>query len=423
MSNLNYRNPKTPLTAVGGLSLPLEKTDGVTFSVLNSGGYMEVYNLSDLIYQIPNGTIGPVLFSGNTIPVQLNKGSGTIFSPDVLTLSSDNITSGRRRLGMLVFVQEEKQVYQFRIDNYDSLWSAATGSTGPGGPTIVFSQFGTTVKNNTPAGQNLIDAWTGSTIEGYSGGTRSNSNWIKYYGNDFAVTGGSFSNVTNVLTLTNVTGGTIPITGFTSFDRAISAFTYNNANTLIIDDNSGNTYTATIDIMTGLTINGDLSVTGNTNVGSLSATTISATTYQNLPVSFDRFVTGFTYNDNTFTIFDNSGSTFDATINTMTGLTINGNLSVTGTSQLDGGISSLSFTGTTDRIVQVNSGGTFIAVSIYIPSGSTAATELSTISNWDINGNYIGPAITGTLQGQKWYDGNYFYEAIQDNVFVRLIRG
>jgi hypothetical protein len=639
MSNLNYRNPKTPLTAVGGLSLPLEKTDGVTFSVLNSGGYMEVYNLSDLIYQIPNGTIGPVLFSGNTIPVQLNKGSGTIFSPDVLTLSSDNITSGRRRLGMLVFVQEEKQVYQFRIDNYDSLWSAATGSTGPGGPTIVFSQFGTTVKNNTPAGQNLIDAWTGSTIEGYSGGTRSNSNWIKYYGNDFAVTGGSFSNVTNVLTLTNVTGGTIPITGFTSFDRAISAFTYNNANTLIIDDNSGNTYTATIDIMTGITINGDLSVTGNTNVGSLSATTISATTYQNLPVSFDRFVTGFTYNDNTFTIFDNSGSTFDATIdvmtgltingdllvtgitssslfsgitfsggtyygdgsnltgindyfttgatfnpstkigtftrndgntytlnlsslttidtfvtgftssgtsltisqnegqppltatiqtqplsgalssvtfnivttgtmsattfsggtfvgngsgifnapylpisggtvtgstqftngltantisattyqnlpvsfdrfvtgftyndntftifdnsgstfdatiNTMTGLTINGNLSVTGTSQLDGGISSLSFTGTTDRIVQVNSGGTFIAVSIYIPSGSTAATELSTITNWDINGNYIGPAITGTLQGQKWYDGNYFYEAIQDNVFVRLIRG
>ena len=78
-------------------------------------------------------------------------------------------------------------------------------------------------------------------------------------------------------------------------------------------------------------------------------------------------------------------------------------------------------------MVQVNSGGTFTAVtdiiSAYISSGSTAATELSTTSNWDINGNYIGPAITGTFQGQKWYDSNYFYEAVQDNLFIRLIRG
>lgn len=64
----------------------------------------------------------------------------------------------------------------------------------------------------------------------------------------------------------------------------VTGYTYND-NTFTIFDNSGNTYSATIDIVSGLTINGDLVVTGNTNVDSLTATTISATTYQNLPPS------------------------------------------------------------------------------------------------------------------------------------------
>jgi hypothetical protein len=334
--SFNYKNPISPISVLGNESVSRTDVFGTDFSVLGTGGYMEVYSLNDLIFSVPTGTLGLVEYSGNTIPIQLNIGSGVVFSPNVLTLNSDNISSGRRRIGMLVHVIEENQVYQFQVPNFTTLWNSATGSTGPGGATVVFSDFGTTIKNNTPSGQNLITAWTGSTIEGVSGGTRTNSNWIKYYGTDLAVTGGSFSNITNILTLTNITGGTIPITGFTSFDRAISAFTYNNANTFTIDDNSGNTYNATIDIVTGFTINGDLSVTGNTNVNGLTATTISATTYQNLPADFNTFVTGFTYSPNTFTIADNSGSTFDATINVMTGLTVNGNLNVSGNTNLDG---------------------------------------------------------------------------------------
>ena len=55
---------------------------------------------------------------------------------------------------------------------------------------------------------------------------------------------------------------------------------------------------------------------GNSLVnGNLSATTISATTYQNLPVDPNTYITGFTYSSNTFTINDNSGNTFNATIN------------------------------------------------------------------------------------------------------------
>ncbi len=53
------------------------------------------------------------------------------------------------------------------------------------------------------------------------------------------------------------------------------------------------------------------------------------------------FVTGFTYNgNNTFTINDNTGSAFTATINQLSGLTVNGTLSATtldGNTILSGG--------------------------------------------------------------------------------------
>lgn len=61
----------------------------------------------------------------------------------------------------------------------------------------------------------------------------------------------------------------------------------------------------------------------------LSATTISATTYQNLPT--DVRTTGATYSNNTFTFTNNTGGTYSVLFNTVTGLTVNGNLSVTGT--------------------------------------------------------------------------------------------
>jgi hypothetical protein len=91
----------------------------------------------------------------------------------------------------------------------------------------------------------------------------------------------------------------------------------------------------------------------------LTANTISATTYENLPLdvfvtggtfsggdiiftnnsggtfnvsgisSFDTFVTGFTYSNNTFTISQNSGSSLSTTINSVTGLTVGGTINST----------------------------------------------------------------------------------------------
>jgi len=55
-----------------------------------------------------------------------------------------------------------------------------------------------------------------------------------------------------------------------------------------------------------------------------------------LPPSMNTYVTGFTYNDNnTFTIFDNVGGVFPATINQVSGLTVNGDITVTGISNLN----------------------------------------------------------------------------------------
>lgn len=99
---------------------------------------------------------------------------------------------------------------------------------------------------------------------------------------------------------------------------SITGFTYED-NTFTITDDNGGVFSATIDSMTGLTVNGDIS--GTTFYGDGSNLTGI--------ISTDYYTTGFTYNNNTFTISDNSGTTFNATINTMTGLTINGNLDVT----------------------------------------------------------------------------------------------
>ena len=274
MSNFLNNIPVSPIKSLGNPSVRNNATFGTNFSILQTGGYMEVYNLTDLDYIIPNGYQGLVEYSGNTIPVQLQIGTGQIFSPNVLTLNSDNISSGRRKLGMLVYVYETKKIYQYNIDNYDTLWNNATGATGPGGSTVVISNFGTTVKNNSPEGIVLINAWTASTISGINGYDDTNASW----------------RVLQTFTGGTVTGATIFTDGLTA--NTISATTYQNLPATPFLPLSGGT-------VTGATIFTD----------GLTANTISATTYYNLPK--DVFITGGTYFQGN-TIFTNStGGTFN----------------------------------------------------------------------------------------------------------------
>lgn len=208
-----YINPISPIQLIGTQSVSRDKTYGTNYSTLSVGGYMEVYSLEQLSYFIPPLTYGPINYSANTIPINFSVGSGSTFSYNTLVLNSDNISSGRKKLGMLVYVKNENQVYQFNINNYDSLWNAATGATGVGGSTVIISSFGTTVKANTPEGIAFISGWTANTIDGVSGYTYETAVWKKYYANNLAVTGGTYNSGT--LILTNITGGTVTITGFT----------------------------------------------------------------------------------------------------------------------------------------------------------------------------------------------------------------
>lgn len=214
MSSLNYKNPLSPLRALGTQSVNSDQFIGTHYSTLGVGGYMEVYNISDLSYTIPGGQYGTIKYSGNTIPINFYRGSGTSFSYNTLTLNSDNISSGRKKLGMLAYVYETDEIYQFVIDNYDNLWSAATASTG----TVVITDFGTTVRGSTPEGIAFISGWTGNTVEGISGETSSTAVWKKLAtggggGGGSGITGGTFDLSNGDLDL-NSTGGTITISGF-----------------------------------------------------------------------------------------------------------------------------------------------------------------------------------------------------------------
>jgi hypothetical protein len=277
------------------------------------------------------------------------------------------------------------------------------------------------------------------------------------------------------ITTNGLTATTISATTYFNLptDVRVTGSTYSN-NTFTFTNNTGGTFNVLFNTVTGLTVNGVLTVTGNTLLQSLTANTISATTYQNLPVTADTFVTGFTLSSNTLTIRQNrldqysaftislsayTGSSTSGAFLPLSGGTVTGNtifnsgltantlnvtgntslraltattisattLTIGGSSTFKGGITATTLSGTTSRMVESSSTGEITAnstiITAYITSGGTMANLLENTSNWDINGVYTGSTITGTFQGQKHYNPDYFFEAVADNLFIRYIRG
>jgi hypothetical protein len=175
---------------------------------------------------------------------------------NVSSLSELNaITSLRRRSGMVVGVNNGSQYYKLNPPPWNgtiSDWSLFNPGVFTGG----------TVTGNTVFTNNL-------SASVFSAATYLNLPI------DNTVTGGTYNPSNGSVTFVNNTGGTFTVTGFiTGFtDIRVTGYTYSN-NTFTIFDSSGNTFSATINTMTGLTVN-----------GLLSATTISASTYQNLPIT------------------------------------------------------------------------------------------------------------------------------------------
>jgi hypothetical protein len=103
----------------------------------------------------------------------------------------------------------------------------------------------------------------------------------------------------------------------------------------------------------GLTVNGGLNVSGDTNFQTLKSSSISATTYQNLPT--DVRTTGVTYSNNEFTFTNNTGGTYSVLFNTVTGLTVNGNISTTGVTSFGNGTFTKTGFNTGDVLLDNNS--------------------------------------------------------------------
>ena len=450
MSNFLNKIPVSPITSFGNPSVPNGSTIGTNFSILQTGGFMEVYTLSGLTYTIPPATTGIIEFSGNSIPIQFTKGSGSVFSPDVLTLNSDNISSGRRKLGMLAYVYETNKIYQFRIDNYDTLWNSATGATGPGGPTVVISDFGTTVKNNSVAGIAFINAWTASTISGVGGYDDTNASWrvlqtgggtftggtvtgatnftngltantisATTYQNlptDIRVTGGTYSDGTT--TFTNNTGGTFTVSGYFTgqTDNSITGGTFNNnTDTLTLNNSTGGTVTITgfTDYYTtGFTFNPanyDLTIQRNDGLPDLSV---------NLSIlSSDVTITGGTYNSSTgtATFTNNTGGTFNVT-GFLTGFT---DIYVTG-----GTFNNNNQTLTLTRSDNVNvnvSGFTDVFVTGGTYSGSTIIFRNNSGGTFNVTGITTSSTFTGgTVTGATSFTGGLTANTISATTYQNL---
>ena len=327
-----YKNPLSTDIVNGTLSVIRTDTKGTTFSSGLVGGYTEVWGLSDLKFTII-GT-GNIRQEANRIPVEYYQRPAP-FQSNQLTLNNDLISSGRRRLGQLVYVQETDTVYQYVINDYETLYDDAFTdgaiSTGDTSSTVSSgSQFAPNI-----AGTNFINAWLDSSIEGVSGVTRANARWKIFYGTDITVTGGTYSNGTAVFS--NSTGGTFNVTGFTSggtgTDTFLTGGTYNNSTgTLSLERNDS-----------GSTIN----ITGFTT-GATEDTYVTGVTYNQLTkeltlglndgvdfnaTGFAAEVTGGTYSGGSITLYKNDGTTSLITgleILTHIGLVNDSNISVSG---------------------------------------------------------------------------------------------
>jgi len=191
------------------------------------------------------------------------------------------------------------------------------------------------------------------------------------------------------------------------------------------------------------TLNGSYNVTGG-----LTANTISATTYLGISTT-DIYVTGGTFSTNTLTLKRNDGNNVVVTgftsqpvlndgevfvgdsANTAQSVAMTGDVNInnSGVTTIQNGVVTYAKMQTVSQpslLGSIVSGGTvqeIATIDAYIPSGSTIATLLNNDTNWTQYGNYTGTSITNSYQGQSHYNDNYWYTAVQDNVWIRLIRG
>ena len=168
------------------------------------------------------------------------------------------------------------------------------------------------------------------TLTGDKGLTLTQS--LAILSSDMTIVSGSYNPTNGVATFINNSGGTFNVTGFLTgyTDFVVSGLTYNNlTGTLTLSQTNGSVLT-TSGFLTGTTT--DFFVTGGTySNGTLTLRRQNGSLTVSGFLTTNTFTTGFTYSNNNLTISRNQGQPpLSVNISLMTGLTINGNLNVTG---------------------------------------------------------------------------------------------
>ena len=256
--------------------------------------------------------------------------TGATWNPNLLTL---NLNNGKPSVGVTI------NVFSALTINGPL---TVTGNTTLGATTATTIDAGTILSGGTNLLSiiNSSDTFvTGGTVNyvGPNGAlslTRNDNVTLNISGfTDIHTTGATLvGSIAYFNTNDSLSAYTLDLSAFSpTGDTYVTGFTYAN-NAFTISQGGGPTLTATISSVTGLTVNGDLNVTGDSNLGATTATTIDAGTILSggtdlltIINNSDTFVTGFTYNstNNTLTINRNQGlPSLTTQISTVSGLTV-----------------------------------------------------------------------------------------------------
>jgi hypothetical protein len=351
-------------------------------------------------------------FSGLTITNNIDVQGSIINSTGVLSFDDDvNVTGNILVDGNVTILGSATTINSQTLlieDNIITLNSNVTGSTEPildaGIETLRGSATTATILWN-----ETLDRWE----VGLSGSTSEIITANNFPDFDVFVSGGTFDGGTDTLTLNRSNGSDIVISGFADnfttgatligntvfFDRNDSLSAYTVDLSSFIDDTNtfvtGGTVSGTsltlgisdgstvvidvteLTVASATSINSIVGITGNTVQDALEEL---QTQLNSVDTDTNTFVTGFTYTPNSLTISQNDGSTFAATINEFSGLTINGDLIVTGDTTLNSVTattidSSTILSGGTDLIQIINDLDTFVSGGTV--TGSTITLDLS----------------------------------------------
>lgn len=338
----------------------------------------------------------------------------------------NNIPNLRRRAGMVVGIGGGTQYYKLNPGSWNGTitdWTifnsdggVFTGGTVTGDTIFTQGVTATTFSASTYLGLPLDVYTTGFTfnpstydisIERNDGITLTQN--LGILATDVTITGGTYDPLNGSITFVNNTGGTFTVSGFlTGFtDIQVTGYTYQD-NIFIISDSSGNTFSTTIDVMTGLTVN-----------GTLSANTLNV---NGVLITGDTYTTGGTYSNGTLDFYNNNGGNYQVT-GLYTGQTSYVNSLTTGI-----GLSGDSITGSItiintdpDQIVTI-SGGTGILTGGTYPNFTIENTLpdqivlLNNGTNISVTGTYPNFTIdvTGFTDSNTYITGFTY----QDNTFT-----